>query len=158
MKLFLKRDLSTDNKIFAIYDELGKEKYNVISKNPKSNYSMSVVDLNGKTLCKIRKLPLIASISFLFRFNKKSITLVCIPMLNDIKCHYYGTNCHLIGSAVTKNFSLVDVDNSVRAVCKRNAADCEIEIFNPCDEMLGISTAICINLINTVDNHAAQAV
>lgn len=158
MKLFLKRDVSTDNRIFSVYDEFGKEKYSVISKNIKSNYSISIVDLNGNISCKIRKLPLISSISFLFKYNKKSITLVCVPLLNDLKCHYYGTNCHLVGSAVSKNFSLVNVDNSVRAACKKNASDCEIDICDPCDEMLGIATTVCINLINTVDNHVAQAV
>lgn len=158
MKLFLKRNPAAENIIFIIYDELGNEKYKVTEKKTKANTSYLVQNTDGKAVCKIRKLPLVSTNSYVFRFNKKSITFVCVPIKNDIKCRYYGINRHIKGDIISKNFSIVEVDNSVVATHNRILSDYEINIINEPEELFAVATAVCINLINIVDKRVTLAV
>jgi uncharacterized protein YxjI len=158
MKLFLKRDISAEDTAFVVYDELGKEKYFIKSKNNKNNLAFNIVDKDNKTAAKIRKLPMVATTTFVFKVGKTSITLVCVPFANEIKFHYYGKNWHIAGDAVTKNFSIVDVDNSIIASGRKVLSDFELNIYNEDEMLYCIATSVCINLINTVDNRVTQAV
>lgn len=158
MKLFLRRDTSSEGALFTVYDDLGKEKYYVISKKSKVKSGFVILDSDKNIAARIHKIPLVGTNLFDFKVNKKHITFVCLPIQNGINCYFYGNNWRIIGDAVTKNFSIADVDNSIIASQNKNASDYELDIFSAPDELYCISASICINLINTVDNLAAQAV
>lgn len=158
MKLFLKQSSSAENIIFIIYDELGNEKYKVLYRKRKANISYHINTIDDKTVCVVRKIPITTTNSYIFKLNNKRITFVCVPAKDRIKCRYYGINRHIIGDAFNKNFSVVEVDNSVVFEHIRVLADVELNIVSDDEEMFAIATAVCINLINTVDNLATLAV
>ncbi len=158
MKLFLRRNVSAERIIFTVYDAQGFEKYNVVSKKTKAYSGIVIKDLENKIFCKIRRLPVVATNSYVFRTGKKNITFVCIPVTNSIKCRFYGINWHVIGNMSLKDFSIVDVDNTVIASHKKALSDYELNIYNTKDEIISLATAVCIDIINTVDNLAPQAI
>ncbi len=158
MKLYIKRDTSVNNSAFIIFDELGCEKFYISPKKAGSDLSILIIDKSNNILGKIRRLPILGTKSYVFRLGKNRIAFTCIPVKNGINCRYYGKNWHILGDLISKNFSIADVDNTVIATHTKNLADCELNVKNPADELYCLATAICINLINTVDNRITQAV
>ena len=161
MKLFIKRNVSTDNNIFTIFDDKGIEKYYVINKNfktTKAHISLKIIDSNKNTVAKINKIPLVTTNSYTIKANNNRITLVCVMHTKGINCHYYGNNWHINGSPALRDFKIIDVGNSLIASQRKNNADCELNITKCENELFSIATSVCINLINTVDNLATQTV
>ncbi len=158
MKLFLKRDLSADNNAFTVYDELGCVKYLVLSKQPgsKSKINLSVCDSDGKPVARIRKVPIAGTNTFMLKANKRRVTLVLLITSKGMYCNFYGVNWHISGELVTKNFSIMDVDNSLIMQHFHFADRCELEINDEVNELFCLTTAICVNLINTTDARALQ--
>lgn len=158
MKLFLRRNVSADNNIFSVFDEQGFEKYNIVSKKANSNSDFAIQNTDGQAVCRIRRLPVAGTNIYLFKADKKRIAFIRTLIADGIKCHYYGNNWHVIGNISAKNFSVVDVDNSLIATHKKVMSDYELNIFDSKNEMFCIATSLCIDLINTIDNRAAQAI
>ncbi len=158
MKLFLKRDISANDSVFTVFDELGKEKYDILFANKNSSVSLKITDIQKNTVATIRRLPIVGTNTFVFKKNKKHITFVIVNSSKGIFCNYYGKNWHIKGEIATKNFSIIDVDNSVIAMQKKIGDALELNIAEDKNELYCISTSICISLINTVDKLAVQAV
>ncbi len=158
MKLFIKRDISAGDSAFTVFDELGKEKYYVLFTKTKSTVSLKITDTQNNTVVTIRKLPIVGTNTFVFRKRKNHITFVIVKSSKGIFCNYYGNNWHINGEITTKNFSIIDVDNSVIAIQRKCGEALELNITEDKNELYCICTSVCINLINTVDKLAMQAV
>ena len=80
---------------------------------------------------------------------------------NELVCICSGVNWKICGNIAQKSFSVQDVDNTVIAVQKRvfsSTESYELDVYSPSNELLSISVAGCINMLNTVDNPVRQAV
>ena len=143
MKLFLRRNVSADNNIFSVFDEQGFEKYNIVSKKANSNSDFAIQSTDGQALCRIRRLPVAGTNIYVFKADKKRIAFICTLIANGIKCHYYGNNWHVIGNISAKNFSVVDVDNSLIATHKKVMSDYELNIFDSKNEMFCMWQTYC---------------
>lgn len=163
MKLFIKRDTSTDLAGFNVFDELGRIKYVVRFKKSNTFVKLRVDDINGCRLCGIRRIKL--SGVCVYSIGVKGVgnmSTVINVNKDNLMCLLYGTNWRICGDFRTKNFSIIDVDKSLIALQKKtfsnNTSAYELIIENNDNELVCLAVAICINLINTVDNLATQAV
>lgn len=158
MKLFIKRCVSADNSLFIVYDELGKQKYNVKFKKSKASSSLVINDINDIAVTKIRRMSAGGTNTFIFRAMKKNVTFVMVLSSNYLRCRYYGKNWHIQGDVLSKNFSVFDVDNTPIYSQKKIANDLELNINDALDELYCISTSVCVEMINTIDKLATQTV
>lgn len=158
MKLFIRRNISADKNAFTLFDEQGCEKYNIIPIKKKGYSGFKICAMDDKVMCKVRKMPIATVNTYSIRDKSRRINFVCVPVSGSIKCHFYGVNWHITGDAISKNFAILDVDNSVIATHKTIMSDYELNVFDKANELIAIATSICIDLINTVDNRATQAV
>ena len=160
MKYFIKRDVCADFGAFEIYDETGIEKYlaDVYEKcavgdrytyKDGSSSSGLVVYENGKFIaCNINA-------------GGKKMRILMGVNRNELVCICSGVNWKICGNIAQKSFSVQDVDNTVIAVQKRvfsSTESYELDVYSPSNELLSISVAVCINMLNTVDNPVRQAV
>ena len=158
MKLFIKRDISDPKSMFAIFDEFGNEKYYSLNLKSKSNKTFAITDIQKNVIVKIRQITFGGTKSFVFKAGKTHITFVIAVTSKGIYSNFYGNNWHIIGEIASKNFSIIDVDNTVIATSKKCGDYCELIVFDIENELYSIATSICINTINTVDKLAIQAV
>ena len=158
MKLFIKRDKSTGDSGFTVFDELGYEKYYAVFVKSKSTVKINLTDTQNNIVLKIRKLPLVGTNTFVFKADKKQLTFVVVCSSKGIFCNYYGNNWHIQGETISKHYSIIDVDNSVIASQKNCGESVELTITDKSNELNCIATSICLSLINTVDKFAVQAV
>lgn len=158
MKLFIRRNISTDKAAFNVFNEYGYEKYHIMLKRKKGYSGFEVISVDGDVVCKVSKIQIGNVITYSIRDNCRKVRFVCVPVSSEIKCQFYGVNWYIAGEAISKNFSIMDVDNSVIATHKMVMSDYELNVFDKANEIISIATCICINLINTVDNRATQAV
>lgn len=158
MKLFIKRNISADDSVFDIYDELGNEKFNVKLIKTKASSSLVISDINGIAISKIKKITVGGSNTFVFRVPKKNVTLVTLFSSNSLRCHYYGKNWHIQGDVLTKKFSVYDVDKTLVYSQNKTANAIELNINDALNELYCISTSVCIEMINTIDKLATQTV
>lgn len=159
MKLHLKRDVSADGAGFAVFDESGREKYRAVSVKTKvtKKTNLFLLDGNGNTAAKIRRLPIVGTYTFVLKVSKSHITFVIVPTKNGILSYFYGNNWHINGSIAAKNFTIIDVDKSVVLSHRKHADYCTLEIFDEDNELYCVAAAICANLINTIEKPVVQA-
>lgn len=162
MKLFVKRDLSAPDAGFTVFDENGNPKYYAVFKNTRSSVKLRITDTDKNIVAKIHRMAIPAIFAFSMTACNKSARLMINPSKDIMQCYYYGLNWHINGDIISKNFSIIDVDNTCIATHKTSfcgKSDCfELEIFNNSNELFCVTTSICINLLNTVDNLVTQAV
>ena len=157
MRLFLKRDLSADSNAFTVYDELGCLKYLVASKQPVfKSINLSICDPDGQPVARIRRVPIAGTKTFVLKAYKRRVTLVLLITSKGMYCNFYGVNWHISGELVSKNFSIMDVDNSLIMQHFHFSDRCELEITDEGSELFCLAAAICVNLINTTDARALQ--
>ena len=158
MKLYIKRDSSACNCVFVIYNELGREKYTVCAE--KSNlFYLKTAD----NICvgKIRRVSFSNLLAYNINAGNKKIKLFVTTAKGELSCICYGNNWKVCGVAAAKTFAITDVDNSIiarqsKAYLKHDAY--ELEIFRESKELLSLLTAVCINMLDLVDNPIAQTV
>lgn len=158
MKLFIKRDVSVNDSAFTVFDECGKEKYYSLLSNNKSKAKITITDTNNNTVSKIRLIPFFNTETFLIKSDKCNITLLVIMSSKGIFCKVYGMNWRINGDITNKNFSILDVDNSVIATHKNSMGYAEVMVYDKSNELSSIALSLCISMINTVDKRVAQAV
>ncbi len=153
MKLYLKRDRSADNVLFAVFDECGNEVYRVVSVSTKvtKRTNLLLLHTDGTVAGKIRRLPIVSTYTFVLRVKKSHITFVIVPVKNGVLSYFYGNNWHINGSIAAKNFTVIDVDKSVILDHRKHSDHCTLEITHPENELYCIMTAVCANLMNTVE-------
>lgn len=158
MKLFIKRDISDTSSMFIISDELGNEKYYSLNLKSKTNKAFAITDTQRNVLAKVRQIPFGGAQSFVFKVGKSHITFVIAITSKGVYSNFYGNNWHINGDIASKNFSIFDVDNTVIAINKNFGEYSELTVTDSTNELYTIATSICINMINTVDKFAIQAV
>ncbi|MBQ7504292.1 MAG: LURP-one-related family protein [Ruminococcus sp.] len=154
MKLFIKRDKTVDGAMFAVLDELGKNKYYV--KSAKSH--IVLCDLKGKTLLKIKRILLPALRTYTLVSCERTIRFLINPKKSY--CWFYGMSWHIRGDFFAKSFDIMEADNSVAATFARRFNDDGYELIVNCEhnELLCIGVAVCACLEAKVDNHVLQTV
>lgn len=160
MRLYLKRDKSSEKYDFVFFDELGEEKYRAYFKKAVGSAKMNLIvetTANG-VAAKIRRLPIVGTRTFVFKVGKSHVTFVMVPTQKGIYSYFYGNNWHIGGDIATKNFQIIDVDKSVILNHTRCPDYCLLEIPNPDNELYCVATSICANLINIIDKPAVKAV
>lgn len=163
MKLFIRRDVSPADTCFVIYDELGKEKYRAVLKKSRhtvnqNSIKLDIFDEYKTVVAKIRQLPIVGVKSYSLKTDNSAATLVIMTALNSVQCRFYGNNWHIIGNIADKEFSIIDVDNAVISAQHKQNSGYELVIRDSSNELISLLAALCINMINTVDNRAIQAV
>ena len=155
MRLFIKRDKSSNEQDFVIFSESGDERYRTQRKKSGSEKSMNIkiCGTDGQIRAKIRKMPFPATNIFVLRADKSRITFVVVPTKNGLLSYFYGNNWHVSGSIETKNFSVIDVDKSVVFSHMRHSGYTELEINDEANELLCVAASVCVNMINTVEKH-----
>ncbi len=160
VKFFIKRDINADFGAFEIYDERGIEKY--LAEFSKSKRSRKIIIHSAsETFVNIRCLQFSNLIACNINAGGKKMRLILGVNRNDLVCVCSGVNWKICGNVAKKSFSILDVDNSVIAVQKRafsKRESYELDVYSTVNELLPISVAVCINMLNTVDNPVRQAV
>ena len=154
MKLFIKRDKTVDGALFAVLDEYGENKYYVkAAKN-----CIVLLDLNGNTLLKIKRLLLPAAKTYTLISNDRTIRFLINP--KKAFCAFYGISWHIRGDFFAKSFDIIDADNSVAATFSKRFNEDGYELIINCEhnEYLCLGVAICSNLESKVDNLVIQTV
>lgn len=158
MKLYIKRDKTSDDSMFVIFDEQGREKYNVT----RSKNTIYMFDTENALRLKVRQLPLPAIRAYSLTAGNRNIKFIMNGKPTALNCYYYGTSWHIRGDVFAKSFDIIDADNSLIAThCKRfsdTGDGYELNVFAEHSEYLSIGTAICVNLCATVDNRVVQTV
>lgn len=160
MKYFIKRDVCADFGAFEIYDETGIEKY--LAEFSKSKRSRKIIIHSAdETFVKIRCLQLSNIIACNINASGKRMRILMGANRDELVCMCSGVNWKICGNVAQKSFSIQDVDNSVIAVQNRifgSTESYELNVYSPANELLSISAAVCINMLNMVDNLVRQAV
>lgn len=160
MTLFLKRDVSADNRCFVIFDDCGNEKYFVHSKQAKVSAKniLIISDTDYNQAAHMRRLSVAGTNAHMLRLGKKHLAFVNVPTSKGVNSYIYGSNWCVSGDIATKNFSILDVDKTVILEHKRHADYSELIIPNSSNELFCVAASVCANLINTVDKLAVQTV
>ena len=162
MKLFLKRDISSDGALFIVFDELGKEKLYVGRDNRHSHFTLSITDTNFNRLCSISTVPLPMLKAFTIKDKKITIRLIFNKNTSRQMCYYYGISWRIRGDIVNKTFEIVDNDNTVLLTHSgkwSRGNDCyEINITEGSRELLLVASAICVDLLQSADEKQLQTV
>ena len=156
MKLFIKRDKTVDNALFAVLDEFCNNKYYV--KSEKNN--IVLCDLKGKVKLKIKRLVLPAVKTYTLVSEERTMRFIINPKKSY--CYFYGMSWHIRGDFFAKSFDIIGADNSVVATHEKrfseNGSGYELNINSEHHELLCIGIAVCANLEAKVDNHVLQTV
>ena len=158
MKLFIKRDISDTNSMFTVSDELGNEKYYSLNLKSKTKKAFVITDTQRQTLAKVRRIHFGNAQSFVFKAGKMHITFVLAVTSKGVYTNYYGNNWHICGDVKSKNYTILDVDNTPIAENKNCGEYCELNVSDSANELCSVMTSICINMMNTVDKLVIQAV
>lgn len=158
MKLYLKRDLSSENSRFLVLDELCRESFYVLSSG-KSLEKLVITTADGMVVTKINRLPLPMFFAYSITANGRNIRFILNPAKNARNCYYYGVSWHIRGDVFTKSFDILDVDNSVLAVHSRCFGVCdgyELNIYSEENLQLCLASAVCVNTVALCDNTAIK--
>lgn len=158
MTLFLKRDVSADNRRFVIFDECGDEKYYVYAKRTKVSAKniLIITDTDDRQAARVRRVPIVGTSAHVLKFGNRHVTFVTVPTPNGVYSYFYGSNWRVSGDIATKNFTIIDVDKTVILEHRRHADYCELIIPDSSNELFCVAASVCANLINTVDKRAVQ--
>lgn len=158
MKLYIKRDKSTENSMFVVFDELCNEKYYIVGSKDK----LELLNLNKEKCMTIRRMPLPAIRAYSISVGKNNIKFIIGNSKSKVPCYYYGIGWRIRGDIFIKSFDILDADNSLVATHAKRFSRCgdgyELNVFNEVREMFCIATAVCINLEAKVDNPQLQTV
>ena len=159
MRLFLKRNTS-DNQCFTVYDEFGEEKYRACFVTAKllTPHRLTLFDASGTAVARIRRLPLVGTDTYVIKFSKKHITFVTLPAPGGSRSFFYGSNWRVTGEIASKNFSIIDVDKTLILEHRKHADFCELTIPDSRNELFCAAVSVCVNLINTIESPALQAI
>ena len=160
MRLFLKRNTFDDSCCFTIFDEKEETKYVACHASSKLivRHRLTIADSTGEIVAKIRRLPLVGTDTYVLKFQKKHVTFVTLPAPNGSRSFFYGSNWRVAGEILSKNFSIIDVDKTLILEHRKHADYCELLIPDERNELFCVAASVCVNLFNTIESPALQAV
>ncbi len=155
MRLYLKKDNSTEYSKFTVYNELGNEKYYVLKRKDFPGGSRIITNLVYNQLCSITSIPLPLMKAYTLNDKKDVVRLVFNKNTSRFMCYYYGISWRFRGDILGKNFEIVDHDNTVLLTQKNNWCNVndgfQIDVYDEERELLLLSSAICIDQFETAD-------
>lgn len=159
VKLYLKRDNSSEFSRYIVLDELGVEKYSIVGRHLASGERMYILD-GEKKLMKIKDTKLYMLRSFYISQKSDAMRILIAYKGNDISVTFHGICWHISGDVLGKAYDILDIDNSVVASVSKSYSSgtqlFEININNEEKELFCIAGAVCVNSIATVHKMAAQ--
>lgn len=160
MKLYIRRDSSPGCEQFLVYDELGQRKYSVVEVRTPVSLKYNIVSSSGSgaVIAGIRRMPVPIASTYLMKSRRGSLTFAAIPTRDGISSKLYGKNWRITGDMLSKDFSVMDVDNSVVMSQYNRGTNLELMIPDSSNELDCLMLSVCAGLINTVDRLAVQAV
>ena len=156
----MKRNTSDDSCCFTVFDESEREKYCACFVPSKliARRRLAITDSSGDVVAKIRRLPLVGCDAYVLKFQRKHVTFVTLPTPNGFRSIFYGTNWHVTGEILSKEFSIIDVDKTLILAHNKHTDYCELLIPDERNELFCVATSVCVNLFNTIESPALQAV
>ena len=90
MTLYLRRDVSAGNRCFTVSDALGAEKYFVSTPTSglMTKFKLVITDTTGNEAARIRRIPLVGTMTYVLRFGRKHVTLVTVPTTKGISAYF----------------------------------------------------------------------
>ena len=160
MRLFLKRNTFDDSCCFTVFDESEEVKYvaSHVSSMRIARHRLAVADSAGEVVAKIRRLPLVGTDTYVLKFQRRHVTFVTLPTPNGSRSFFYGSNWRVTGEILSKNFSIIDVDKTLLLAHRKHADYCELLIPDERNELFCVAMSVCVNLFNTIESPALQAV
>ena len=133
MKLYIQDSKDQNVSRFLIYDSLSKLKYRTSVEYAPLTVKMDVYD-NNHRVAKIRKRKVIGKISD-----------------SEIMFYINGINWFFAGEILKKDFSVVNVDNSIvmshRAKWSSGKVYYELDVSDNQNELLCVCIALCIDML-----------
>ncbi len=159
MKIFLKRDKSSDTSRYIVDNEIGNELYKVNGRYTRSSHHLYV--MNGDNcVAKIRDTHLALLRTCYVSSPENSFHITVSNLKSNIKVNFHGTTYRIRGDVLNKSYDIMDIDNTVVAcVCRRfstSTETLEININNNNSQLACIATAVCLDSVNTDDAMALQ--
>lgn len=150
MKLYIQDSKDQNVSRFLIYDSLSKLKYRTSVEYAPLTVKMDVYD-NNHRVAKIRK----RDILFLKTYTISALTkkIKVIGKISDSEIMFYinGINWFFAGEILKKDFSVVNVDNSIvmshRAKWNSGKVYYELDVSDNQNELLCVCIALCIDML-----------
>ncbi|MGN0453269.1 MAG: hypothetical protein ACI4GZ_05655 [Ruminococcus sp.] len=158
MKLFLKRDTSSDSSRYIVYDESGLDKYVISGKRTASVEKFYINTPDGRPLVRIRAVPFHIFYAFSISDGNERFTITVNNLSRLSDYHFHGISWRLRREDCSRNFELLDADLTL--VMTQNAGKLhsfgayELYIASPQRELFCIATALCADMVDFAD--AAQ--
>ena len=161
INLYIKRNTQDINSEFSIFDKLGNQKYFVLSEKNPIHRVFRITNSEKNSLSKILKNNFINN-KFLILYNKQRLLLSHSITLSNCDLYIYGMPWCITGNALSGNYAVIDVDNSVIMTHKKiwynNFSYSRVEISNSSFEIPALSLAVCMNLYISISEKEKSSV
>lgn len=159
VKIILKRDLSSDDARFEIFDELGALYLRAAGRRTPSGETIRLLR-DGETVAKIRGLDLSLLNTCIITTPTENVRLVITAAHGEMSVRFRGISFHLRGNVLSGSYDILDADNTtVAAVTKRfSQGYTEMTIYNSARELCCIAVLVCIESIAVDPTPALQTV
>lgn len=159
MKIYLKRDNSSLNSRYVVYDELGLPKYTIVGKHSASGERMYIMQ-DESVVAKMRDTRLGVLKNFTVTDSGSSARIIITNKGSNISINFRGVSWHIRGDVLAKSYDILNVDNSVIAAVSAFSTfgrdSLEININNDNKELFCIASVVCIDSIATAATPVMQ--
>ncbi len=156
MKLFLKRDNSSEHTRFIVCDHLGVEKFTVTGKRRATTDKMILSSADATPLVTIRSAPFHVFYAFSIKDSKDRFAITATKGRNFIEYRFHGISWRLCKSSDCRSFEIFDADGKlIMSQCADrylSTGAYELDIYSEQREYFCIAAAICANAVNFTDS------
>ncbi len=159
MKLYLKRDTSSDSARFEVLDERG-DRY--LTATGRRNPAGETVRLcrDGRAIARIRDLNLSVLNAYGITTPSESARLILAIGGGTLSARFRGISFYIRGDVLSGAFDILDADNTV--VCavskKLSKGYTELTVYNSQRELFCIASVICIESVASAATPMLQTV
>ena len=160
VKLYLKRDTSELYARFEVLDEKGMPKYTVRGKQTPSGESEQIRDINGVTVCKIRRLGFQSLSAYSITVGSESARLNIAVSGGVASARFRGISFVLRGDVTAGNYDILDADNSVVCAVSKDFAKraATLTVYLEERELFCIAAAVCLDSLSMDLSPALQMI
>ncbi len=151
MKLYLRRDKSSEKSRFIVYDHKGDTKYYVKGRRNTATDKMVITDVYGKTLLTLRVAPFQYFYIFSVKGEKRHFVLTLSGLPARAEFRFHGITWYVSDFSPERNLTVSDIDKSVvmTQISKSSSYDYhELTINKNECELYCVATAICADVVN----------
>ncbi|MGN1051231.1 MAG: hypothetical protein ACI4QE_02905, partial [Acutalibacteraceae bacterium] len=136
--------------------------YYVCGDSRNGRVKLNVSSFDSEVKVRIRKIPLPVFNTFLIFDDSELIRLVLVENFFRIQGYFHGISWRIRGDILSKNFDIVDADNTtVATLIRRWGRECdiyELTIFDKQRELFALASILSINSFNLSEKEALQTV